>query len=497
MDKIRQKAEALDNSRPLYMWRLSDFPQAKAAVDHVFNEVLSAGLVKKRFQSKWRDLTRAIVLDLFVAYKIDPGMYIGYSRNPNMYKINSRYGAWFLSGTILVKLIDFLHRKGYIEHHAGFRSESKSRRSRMRATEKLISVFEQQHKVTLPMVRHNPDEQVIILRDADKNDIEYEDTPEVVRMRENLHRINASLEKHAILLFIKNEELVALQARLNRKINFADKRLRRVFNNSSWTQGGRFFGGWWQNIPREYRQFIRINGKDVVECDYSGLHINMLYAMSKISMPEGDVYHLPGYSNNGVFRDFVKRVLLIMVNSKDRNVSRKALHSEVHFDRTLTLPEEIPSTRAADLNPLMDAFEEKHEPIRHYFCTGVGIDLQYRDSLIAEQVLLRFSRNYAILPLHDSFIIHHGLETGLQEAMNEAFKAEFEVDAKVEIKFNTLDLRNKNKQTAPAECTLSLREIMMKYKPWSIHEGLLEEHRRLQQSRPTLPPSQEQSTDEY
>jgi hypothetical protein len=46
MNDKQQKAEALDNSRPLYMWRLTDHPHAKAAVDHVFNEVVSAGLVR-------------------------------------------------------------------------------------------------------------------------------------------------------------------------------------------------------------------------------------------------------------------------------------------------------------------------------------------------------------------------------------------------------------------------------------------------------------------
>ncbi|KJS29361.1 MAG: hypothetical protein VR64_21330 [Desulfatitalea sp. BRH_c12] len=86
-----------------------------------------------------------------------------------------------------------------------------------------------------------------------------------------------------------------------------------------------------------------------------------------------------------------------MVNSEDRSKARKALHSEVHFDRTLALPDEIPSTGAADLSPLMDAFEAKHAPIKHYFCTGVGIDLQNKDSRIAEKVLLRFCGNYAIL----------------------------------------------------------------------------------------------------
>ena len=103
MNDKQQKGEALDNSRLLSMWRLSNHPQAKAAVDNVFNEVVSAGLVKKRYQGKWRDLTRAIVLDLFVAHMTDATIYIGYSRDANRYRVDSLYGAWFLSGTILIR----------------------------------------------------------------------------------------------------------------------------------------------------------------------------------------------------------------------------------------------------------------------------------------------------------------------------------------------------------------------------------------------------------
>ena len=71
----------------------------------------------------------------------------------------------------------------------------------------------------------------------------------------------------------------------------------------------------------------------------------------------------------------------------------------------------------------MDAFEKKHKRLSvKYFCTGVGVDLQYLDSKIAEQVMLHFSKmHYAILPMHDSFILHHGLEGELQHTMGQSF----------------------------------------------------------------------------
>lgn len=46
--------------------------------------------------------------------------------------------------------------------------------------------------------------------------------------------------------------------------------------------------------------------------------------------------------------------------------------------------------------------------------------------------MLRFaSMGYACLPLHDIFIVHHGLQDELDQIMQEALKAEFGVSGNV------------------------------------------------------------------
>ena len=52
----------------------------------------------------------------------------------------------------------------------------------------------------------------------------------------------------------------------------------RVFNNSSWDQGGRFYGGFWQQIDGILRSRIYMNDKPTVEIDFSGLHVILAYA---------------------------------------------------------------------------------------------------------------------------------------------------------------------------------------------------------------------------
>jgi hypothetical protein len=79
----------------------------------------------------------------------------------------------------------------------------------------------------------------------------------------------------------------------------------------------------------------------------------MLYALEKLPMPAGDVYHPTGYSNDQTFRNFVNQLLLIMLNAESTEEARKATHSAVHLKKEL--PPGIPSTKKSDLDPVMDA----------------------------------------------------------------------------------------------------------------------------------------------
>ena len=74
----------------------------------------------------------------------------------------------------------------------------------------------------------------------------------------------------------------------------------------------------------------------------------------------------------------------------------------------------------ADISEAIIAF---HKPIAHHFYTGIGLRLQRLDSDIAEKVLLHFAqKGIAILPLHDSFLMHYGHEGLLDSVMRKAFE---------------------------------------------------------------------------
>lgn len=69
-----------------------------------------------------------------------------------------------------------------------------------------------------------------------------------------------------------------------------------------------------------------------------------------------------------------------------------------------------------------NAIAERHKPIARFFNTGHGLRLQRLDADIAERVMLRFlEMGYCCLPVHDSFLVHHGLDADLRQIMVEEF----------------------------------------------------------------------------
>lgn len=86
----------------------------------------------------------------------------------------------------------------------------------------------------------------------------------------------------------------------------------------------------------------------------------------------------------------------------------------------------------AEVSEKISAF---HEPIARHFYTGVGLRLQRLDNDIAEKVLLHFAlKGQAILPLHDSFLMHYADENLLDPATRLAFEEVVRLPPKIDRK---------------------------------------------------------------
>jgi hypothetical protein len=423
-DDKAAKAKDLANSTLFDVHKWSDYPEVNGAVDALFAELRM--LPEFGGNSKLRKKhVKVVVLNLYVTWLKDPSCWVAFYRMKAAYRAGSRYNELHISD-LTVAVVDALLARGYIEHHKGFRYRAaggRSRMSRMRATQKLLDLIHGA-KVVPEMIGSAPQRECIILRTYDENedeqrDLDYEETDETRRMRAELSAYNQLLAATDARL----SEVAVGDCRPDEpmpKVDLTNKFVRRIFANESWEEGGRFYGGWWQNLPREWRSQILINGKPLAELDYSGLHVVLVYAMAGIDywkeIGRGP-YELEGYQRSDRMRDFLKLVLLCCLFADSRQTAVRAVRSKLYEseDGVWGRSEEYGWVvdQGIDIEALVDAFAQAHSRVSgKYFFSNYSTWLQRIDSLIAERVINEFTtKGLPVLALHDSFLIE-GLKFG-------------------------------------------------------------------------------------
>lgn len=337
-----------------------------------------------------------------------------------------------------------LTQLGYLaEVKKGVNADGAKFLTRYEATDKLTELFSEDDRIQLKHVSRekvNPELIRVQLRDNEghKYLADYEETSNTIKMRNQMAFVNEVLAKSTFDLEITRDELEQLEDKMHERakerdegvgrLRLQDVALYRVFNDVDFKLGGRLYGGWWQTIPSEYRRRIRINGKRTVELDFGTLHPTMLYQEAGTQPPE-DSYNIAlrpqsfdSVRNPDAYRGLVKACFNAMLNSTYR---------------TTRPPRDINlKLWGLKWGQMVDAILEKHQPIADSFFTGKGLRLQMLDSSVAASLMENFAKKMgtvALLPVHDSFICHHGYESDVIDAMKAEFRKMFKTEIKVKI----------------------------------------------------------------
>jgi len=191
---------------------------------------------------------------------------------------------------------------------------------------------------------------------------------------------------------------------LSGSINF--KQQTRIFNNSSFELGGRFYGGAWNNLPKVIRKSFTINGEPVSMIDFDGIHIRMLYHLkNKQFLSETYVY-----DKKTDDRDRMKLISLIMINAENSRTGTYAIN-----DRFKSKGLFVSSYYT---RKLIKQFKDYHSPIKEYLFSGIGIRLQNYDSEIMLNILNQLTKNkIPALSVHDEVIVPKNYEEKASEIM--------------------------------------------------------------------------------
>jgi len=336
----------------------------------------------------------AVMVAAFEAYFT--GRPVSYSRNKNFYGPHRHH---LITYKQVLTAVDRLAAAGWI-HHYKQAPGARGWQSSFEATPELIDVMHEilAHKPRLRLARL---QSATILRDDKGKPMAYRVTRELERQDRRTQRFNAIITAARIELPGQNvTSLSGLACPMARIYNL-------TFN-----RGGRFYamGPSWQNIPKELRATITISGEPVVELDFDGMHISMLYAEAKLPLPR-DVYAIDGWP-----RKLVKVATFTLINAKNESSARFSI---ANSDLMAKLAEPGSQDAIAKAAALIKAIKRKHEPIRDQLHSDAGARLMRLDSIIAESVMAVMLEDKGIVtvPLHDSFICPASKHDELHEAM--------------------------------------------------------------------------------
>lgn len=364
-------------------------------------------------------LLAVVITNLLSALRKD--LRIVYSRDWNKVPKNSKRK---FTARQVIKCMDFLAAEGYVINTVGVGSKIVELRepSTIEPTEKFLQEFNASCTTTLVQAEQAYLEasQGIVLRDSNKEDMEFKMTPELEKMKKVVLDLNQMNHKHNIL---------------SRDGLQLSNIYTRVFNES-FAYGGRFYRADILQMHHKddaQRLDVTIDGKKVVEVDYQNLHfriaaVNEGVDMSKIPLDMyADILIDPF---NKLDRRIIKLAVNIMFNAYDRDTARYAIQSEIN---RLSKADKLVYT-LGNAESVLLTVEQSYELFTElfYMDDSYGRILQNMDSNLASAVLEVFiKQGIPILCVHDSFIVEMKYMDLLCRTMSGKFREVFSTDCDV------------------------------------------------------------------
>lgn len=338
----------------------------------------------------------AIVADaLQVLRSKVPWRRISYSRSHDWYSDGERYRGSDFTYVTVIQAIGILVDAGILVDHdkrpqtvggSGIQSS-------FRCSAELAGLKTQ--KISRAKLK-----EVLVLKDKQKRRIGYKDTVRTRRVRKDIEKVNEVVMAADIILDAPHAVIEGDLAHFgNHTVYLSMKEGYRVFNNGAWTDGGRLYGTWWQQMKSEDRRYILIGGRKVVELDFEQLHPRMMYAKVGIAY-EGDAYVIPDWTDpndpvrNEKLRKLCKRGWNILLNATSWPGALLAMTN--YCDGCDVTARE-----------LLTDIRDHHHKIADQFHSGAGLKFQAIDGDMCMEILkeMNVKRGIPCLSVHDSFIV--------------------------------------------------------------------------------------------
>jgi hypothetical protein len=238
--------------------------------------------------------------------------------------------------------------------------------------------------------------------------IKYPETALTAQYRDEMEQINA---------FLRDAD-ICYQG--EKDIDDSRVELKRIFNNSSFEQSGRLYGGFWISMKSEDLKEVTIDDEWVTALDYGQMAVRLAYSLVEAPIVFDDGYLIPNWEKA---REVTKKLINVMLNSTTPH--------------DWTVPKKVKKLYPYRENierHLIEDIHSFHKPIAHLFGGQHGMKFMFMESEILIDVLLELnSQGIVALPIHDGLLVKPSQQEIAKKIMLKVFKQHTNVNTTVTI----------------------------------------------------------------
>ena len=180
-------------TNPIKSHRYSRSLDIHLTTNHFEIKELLDVLYNKYFNTRKKEITKkhlqVLLLNIYVAWSTDPRLEIGVNMSPNSYNSVKRYNQLNITST-LTDVVTELENNNLIRLHKV--SEANQRVSYIRTAPTLENYFK---KIKLSIFDIKQNNEILVLKDNNKNEIDYIDDTKTTDMRKVLDKYNEILRQ--------------------------------------------------------------------------------------------------------------------------------------------------------------------------------------------------------------------------------------------------------------------------------------------------------------
>jgi REP element-mobilizing transposase RayT len=363
MSSFGKPPEDLDYSLPVEPMCLNVIGEQQSALKNLLTELIDTHPTKLTTDQRHdlRDVYRQILLN--VICNSIRRIYSAIPRGTQAFEKSTYWSRFGLTFKFTVAARDRLHEEGFIVQMKGVYNGPGgfSRLTRIFGTDKLAQRVDAEKIAEAVDFGWDEDAAQVVLTDFPyKADTLSEDHPDLSRVT----KINRFLKDH----------------------KWPQRGPIRVMYKKNPVYSGRVYSRF-QNMPKELRAQMRIDGKETVELDYKSNHLMMLIAM--LGQPLPDDPYLAIASKSASSRDQVKTFITASLGADSEVKAFNSLKRK-RFNKELFNKIKVATTSLYEGLPLFK---------------GVGVMLQSLEGQIALDIMdAGANEGIVVLPVHDSYI---------------------------------------------------------------------------------------------